>query len=177
MSLAKAKDLQDLKAEAKEINDEKNSRFMVHRAKALTTFLDQMKAHLLSQGFSAADHIGPNRGFTARYKGLELKATASKDDEHFIGADYSVDLESGKKKAQVMLSVGRNEGVKAPVQGDLDKQLQDYKERYLPEIKALINESFNDNHKIYFSIPNTKVHRVVIANGVEAIDLFSSHLL
>jgi hypothetical protein len=176
MSLNKLTELQDVKDIEKALIDERVAKFKLHRSQSLINLLNEMKAHLMSQGFEIELHSGPSRGFTANYKGLLINVLSSKDDEQFFGADYAIDLTSGKVKGQVTLSVGRNDGVEPPSKGDVDKQIDDYKSRYIPALREKANEPFNLNHRIELKMPDASP-KVALKNGAEAIDRFSEKLI
>lgn len=176
MSLAKITELQDLKDEAEKIINVRAAKFQAHRAAALVNVLSQMKAYLAGQGFSIVDGTGPNRGFTASYKGLEIKAKASKDDEEYFGSDYLINLTSGSIKAELDISVGRGEPVSQPISKDIDAQIEDYKSRFLPELRTRENEPFNQLHTLKFKLGVTNFQSILIKDGAEAIDKFSQYL-
>lgn len=176
MSLAKITELQDLKGEANQLINAWLENFNGHKANALTDALDEMKNHLANQGFIVSDIATPNRGFAANYKGLEIKAKASRDDEQYFGMDYCIELVSGAVKAEVDLSAGRNQSITAPTAQDTDSLIKDYRERYIPALKLRQDEAFNNNHTLRLRRNIPTVQPVALKNGAEAIDKFSELL-
>lgn len=178
MSLQKITKLQDLKDQAKAINDVIETAFGVHRANANKAVLIEMRKHLESNGFSATLSQGKNRGFKASYKGLNISAESSSDEEMYFGADYVIKLTSGTKSAEVSLSIGRIAYPDEPKGTDLDILINEYESEYLPALENASKQPQNNNNVLTYKVINSGLTtNKTIANGKDAIEEFTSLLV
>ncbi|MEN4716878.1 hypothetical protein [Pantoea agglomerans] len=172
MSLSDAKKLEDLKQQAKENLDAYYAGFAEQRRKAIVSALSEMSAYLQEQGFDVKDRSSPLRGFVATYKDINILAEPSKDDESFIGADYVINFTVGKKKTQVSLLVKRAKRINPPHEHEgVLQQINDYENRYIPEIKSLDPLELDGSYKLSVIevSGNARMHRDLVS-GRNVID-------
>jgi hypothetical protein len=173
MSLENVKKLEDLKSEANAILTPRMDLLSSQRPIAIASAIKEMGDYLTSQNFQITYNQGPKRGFVAKYEQIELKVTASTDDERFFGCDYSIDIESGKRKLQVRLNLNHGTRINPPIGGTLDNQINDYEKRYLPSLKALDNADLDGSYFLYIPIQTKNSNQIEkFADGKSVIDKF-----
>lgn len=171
MSLEKIKKLEDLKAEAKEILDERGRILKSQRPAAVINLLKEMAQYLEQNSFVINYFNGSERGFNASYGETFLVITASGDDEKFWGADYQVGISGSRKEAVVSIALNTGDYVHPPLDSNIDKVIHDYETRYLPSLKALDNSKLDGSYQLTFNSPGQKTP-LNIKNGKEAVDTF-----
>ncbi|WP_421505742.1 hypothetical protein [Erwinia rhapontici] len=171
MSLEKAKKLEDLKEEVNSIFSARNKLIESQRPKAIVSALKEMTDYLSSQEFNVTINNGLQRGFIATYKDIKITASASKDEETFFGADYVIDIVSGLKKRQVLLNVKRGARVNPPLGGNIDQQIADYQNRYIPAVKELDVEELNGSYILSMVEEGRGTKKeITVANGQAVIE-------
>ncbi|EGP1134007.1 hypothetical protein IV596_000366 [Salmonella enterica] len=160
MSLEKAKNLEDLKARVQKIIAERNAVVEQQRPLAIKSALKEIAEYFLSQDFTVTYSPTRARSFTAKYNEIEVIVTSTDDNESFFGADYEICLEYGQKKLAARLLVNRGTDIRGPNSGDIDSQIDDYKNRYLPEIEALSLNELDGTYKLYSFVKANSGHRV-----------------
>ncbi|MEJ8324403.1 hypothetical protein WKI40_14820 [Kosakonia sacchari] len=172
MSIEKIKKLEDLKAEEKKIFEQRNKLFDKQRPDAINALLNEMAVYLKDNGFSNAFvHEEDQRSFTSSYGEILITVTSSKDSESFLGADYQINISSGKKSASISLSLNRGDRVQSPHEGNLDAKIHDYETRYLPALRALDIKQLDGSYSLTFNSMLLKTPKS-IPNGRTGMDMF-----
>lgn len=171
MSIEKAKKLEDLKARAEAI---RNQRFEIVKPQlpvAVKAALQQMADYLQSQSFTITYNQTSPRGFKAQYKGIDVVVSSTSDDDNLIGADYEIHLKTGKNQLSVRLMVNRGQSVSGPVSGDIDTVIHDYESRYIPLLEGLSASDLDGSYTLFSYATNKSGTRTVyFSNGKEVID-------
>lgn len=171
MSLEKAKKLEDLKILAQKICSERHAVVEPQRPIALKAALKEMADYLESQNFSISYSQTSNRGFNAQYNGIVVAVTSTDDNEQLIGADYEIYLQYGQQKVTVRLMVNRGTDIRGPLPGDVDTQIKDYENRYLPALEALSLDELDGSYQLYtFAKGNSGPKVEKFANGKQVVD-------
>lgn len=172
MSLENAKKLEDLKQQAEAIHARRAGIINAQKPKAIEAAIKQMADYLKSQGFELNYRQGSERGFTAKYNDIQVAAKATKDDESFIGADYTIELSRGKTIKAIQLSVQRGTRVDPAFGTNTAQKISDYQNRYLPSLESLSDGELDGSFKLFIYAENKSGKRIEeLASGKEAIDL------
>ncbi|GEM_PF-3149695 len=171
MSIEKAKKLEDLKARAEAIHNQRYAIVKPQLPLAVKAAMQQMADYLQSQNFSITYNQTSPRGFKAQYKGIDVVVSSTDDGDNLIGADYEIHLKTGKNQLSVRLMVNRGHNVPGPVLGDIDTVIHDYESRYLPLLEGLSASDLDGSYTLYSYATNKSGTRTVhFSNGKEVVD-------